>query len=155
MNNLSYQTSLTNIVLIHQIEWMVSNIQYFWYQIQTIIIILIGIKRIWIIFKFNNEIDEAEGETFKCDDETGEVGVDDIIWISSSDIVKLQLMFDKDNIKKRNKFRFWLITTIILICVEINQQAIVGFFPLFSYSSIFYSNISSTNYKWPKWIKKS
>jgi hypothetical protein len=65
------------------------------------------------------------------------------------------LMFDKDNIKKRNKFRFWLITTIILICVEINQQAIVGFFPLFSYSFIFYSNISSTNYKWPKWIKKS
>ncbi len=79
MNNLSYQTSLTNIVLIHQIELTVSNTQYFWYQIQTIIIIFIGIKRIWIIFKFNNEIDEAEGEIFKCDDETGEVGVDDII----------------------------------------------------------------------------
>jgi hypothetical protein len=58
---------------------MVSNTQYFWYQIQTIITIFIGIKRIWIIFKFNNEIDEPEGETFKCDDETGEVGVDDII----------------------------------------------------------------------------
>jgi hypothetical protein len=57
---------------------MLSNTQYFWYQIQTIIIIFIGIKCIWIIFKFNNEIDEAEGETFKCDDETGEVGVDDI-----------------------------------------------------------------------------
>jgi hypothetical protein len=39
---------------------------------------LIGIKCIWIILKFNNEIDEAEGETFKCDDETGEVEVDDI-----------------------------------------------------------------------------
>jgi hypothetical protein len=39
---------------------------------------------------------------------------------------------------------------IILICVEINQQAIVGSFPLFSYS-----NISSINYKWPQWIKKS
>jgi hypothetical protein len=47
------------------------------------------------------------------------------------------LMFDKDNIKESNKFRFWLITTIILICVEINQQAIVGSFPLFSYSLFF------------------
>jgi len=57
---------------------MVSNTQYFWYQIQTIIIIFIGIKRIWIIFKFNNEIDEAEDGKFKRDDETGEVKVDDI-----------------------------------------------------------------------------
>ncbi len=109
MNNLSYQTSLTNIVLIYQIEWMVSNTQYFWYQIQTIIIIFIGIKCICIIFKFNNEIDKAECETFKCDDETGEVEVDDITWISSSDIVKLQLMFDKDNIKKEISLDFdWL-----------------------------------------------
>jgi hypothetical protein len=119
MNNLSYQTSLTNIVLIHQIEWMVSNIQYFWYQIKTIIIIFIGIKCISIILKFNNEIDEAE---------TGEVEVDDITWISSWDIVKLQLMFDKDNIKKEISLDFdWLQSLFWSVLKLINKQWLASF----------------------------
>jgi hypothetical protein len=87
-----------------------------WYRIfnsfgiKTIIIIIIiiflGIKCIWIIFKFDNETDEADAATFKCDDETDEVEVDDITRISSPDIVQLKLIFDEGNIKKREKFRF-------------------------------------------------